>query len=116
MTFVLEAHLVLAFLVVFCAVVFSWNSMGRRVMSVVVGLQFLLGLVAAGMMGAAHETLSPVIFAHILCALGALIAYPLARRLGDRPGGGPTGMALGALGFVLVLVGFYLGLHMAGRV
>ncbi|MHB8146250.1 MAG: hypothetical protein ACYDGM_03175 [Vulcanimicrobiaceae bacterium] len=116
MTFLLEAHWLLAFLVVFCAIIFSWNSMGRRVMSVVVGLQFLLGLIVAGVMGAAHETLSPAIFAHILCALGALIAYPLARRLGDRPGGAAIGMALGALGFVLVLGGFYLGLHMAGRV
>ncbi len=116
MTFLLEAHWLLAFLVVFCAIVFSWNSMGRRVMSVVVGLQFLAGIVVAGVMGAAHQTLPPVVFVHILCALGALVAYPLARRLGDRPGGGAIGMMLGTLGFVLVLVTFYLGLHMAGRV
>lgn len=116
MTILLEAHLVLAFLVAFCAIVFSWNSMGRSVMSALVGLQFLLGLAVAGMMGAAHEALPPIIFAHILCALGALIVYPLARRLGDRPGGAATGMALGGLGVVLVFLGFYLGLHMAGRV
>ena len=116
MSWVLEIHLVVAFLVLLCAIVFSWNSLGQRVMNVVVSVQVLIGLIAVGMLGPRVGTLGPAIWWHLASAIAALIVYVLARRLGDRPGGRRTGMLLGALGFVLVVVGFYLGLHMAGRV
>ena len=90
--------------------------MGRRVMNAVVGLQVLVGLIVAGLMGAALGPQMASVGLHLLCGAGALVAYIFARRLGDRPGGARTGMMLGALGLVFILIGFYLGLHMVGKV
>ena len=109
MNILVETHLVIAFLVLLCAAVFSWNSMGRRVMSVIAGLQVLIGLVVAGVLGAKHIPLSPLSMVHLLCAVVLLAIYVLARRLGDRPGGERIGMVLGALGLVLVIVTIVLG-------
>ena len=116
MSMVLEIHLVFAFLVLLCALVFSWNSLGQRVMGAVLGAQILIGVIAVGMLGKGVSALAPSIWWHLAVAIAALLAYMLARRLGDRPGGKLAGIALGALGLVLVIVGLYIGLHMAGRV
>jgi hypothetical protein len=111
MTLLKDAHFIIAFLVALCALVFSWNSMGRRVMNAVTGLQFLVGLILAGVLGAQHIPLSPLTMVHLLCALGLVIIYVLAKRLGDRPGGERIGLILGALGVILVFVTIALGLR-----
>lgn len=112
----LEIHIVVAFLVVLCALVFSWNDLGRRVVNAVAALQFLIGLILAGVMGAQHIPVPPNLIVHILCALLVLGAYGMAMRYGKRAGGARTALALSIVGFVLVFVTFYLGLHMAGKV
>lgn len=116
MDWLLEIHLVFAFLVLLCALVFSWSSLGRRVMNVVLGIQILIGLAAVGMLGPGVRAIAPAIWWHLGVTIAALIVYVVARRLGDRPGGKLTGMLLGGLGLALVIFGLYLGLHMAGRV
>ncbi|HEV7180795.1 MAG TPA: hypothetical protein VGN11_13060 [Candidatus Baltobacteraceae bacterium] len=112
----LEIHTVVAFLVVLCAVVFSWNDLGRRVVNAVAGLQFLLGLALAATMGASHMGMPPQLWLHLLCAILILAAYGLAMRFGKRAGGARTALALSVAGIVLVFVTFYLGLQMAGKV
>ena len=112
----LEIHLVVAFLVVLCALVFSWNDLGRRVVNAVAALQFLLGLILAGVMGAQHVPMPPRLWVHLLSALLVLAAYGMAMRYGKRAGGARTALMLSIAGFVLVFVTFYLGLQMAGKV
>jgi hypothetical protein len=87
MSVVLEIHLVLAFLVALCAVVFSWTPNGRRVVNAVVALQFVVGLVVAAVMGARHMTIPPAVWLHLLIALGVLACYGMAVRAGKRAGG-----------------------------
>jgi hypothetical protein len=116
MSIVLEIHLAVGFLVALCALIFTWNSMGRRVMNAVLGLQVLIGFVVAGMLGAALSALGSAVWLHIVCAILALLAYGFSRRIGDRPGGAGRGLALAIAGFVLVFVTIYLGWHLAGRV
>lgn len=113
MTVVGEVHLVVAFLVGLCALLFSWNSTGRRVMNAITGLQVVIGLVFAGMMGAAHEPLPRSLWLHVVTALAAMGAYIAARRIGDRAGGSKRAAAISVLGVVLVLLTIYLGLRMA---
>lgn len=112
---ILEIHLVVAFFVALCAVIFSWNSMGRRVMNAVTGLQFLVGLITAGILGANHIPMQPAIGAHAASALLAMVCYIFARREGDRAGGSRRAMVLSVLGVVFVFISIYLGLHMAGK-
>lgn len=112
MTIVFEIHYAVAFLVVLCGVIFSWSSMGRRVMNAVVGLQVLIGLVAAGMMGAQHLAMPPGIWIHILLGLAAVAAYGFARRLGDRAGGATSGLVLSLAGLVCVIAAFVVGLRL----
>jgi uncharacterized membrane protein YcaP (DUF421 family) len=112
----LEIHLVVAFLVVLCALVFSWNDLGRRVVNAVASLQFLLGLILAGVMGAQHVPMPPRLWVHLLSALLVLAAYGMSIRFGKRAGGARTALTLSIVGFVLVFVTFYLGLSMAGKV
>ena len=112
----LEIHFVVAFLVVLCAIVFSWNDLGRRVVNAVAGLQFLIGLILAGIMGSQHVPMPPNLWLHIFCALLVMASYGMAMRFGKRAGGARTALALSIVGFVLVFVTFYLGLHMAGKV
>ena len=83
--------------------------MGLRVMNAVAGLQLLIGLILAGMIGAKHIPLPPLAMVHILCAFGVLALYILAKRFGDRPGGRNMGLLLGALGMVLVFVTIAIG-------
>ena len=116
MNVVLEIHLVVAFLLALCAIIFSWNVPGRRVVNAVAALQFLVGLVVAGMFGASHTPLPSGAIVHIVAALLILACYGLAMRFGKRAGGSGTAMAFSVAGLILVLYNIYLGLHMAGGV
>lgn len=116
MDVILEIHLVVAFLAALCAIVFSWNTRGRRVVNAVVALQFIVGLVAAGIMGANHEALPGQIWLHLVVALLALGAYGAAIGAGRRAGGASRAMVFSILGLVLVFANIWLGIHMAGRV
>ncbi len=109
---ILEIHWVFAFLVVLCAIVLGWTQMGRSVMAAVLGLQILIGIIAAALI----HPLAPVIFIHILGALLALVAYMVARRIAARDGNGTIPLILSAVGLVLVLVTGYLGMQAVGRI
>ena len=109
---VLEIHLVVAFLLALCAVIFSWSVMGRRVVNAVAGLQFIVGLVAAGMLG---KNAPPAVWGHLLVGLLILGAYGMAMSAGKREGGAGRALAFSIVGFVLVFANIWLGLHMAGR-
>ncbi len=115
MDVILEIHLVVAFLLALCALIFSWESRGLRVVNAVAGLQVLLGLIVAGMFGAAHRALPPQIWLHILIALLILGAYGMAIRMAKRAGSRGPGLALAIIGIVLVFANIYLGFHMYGR-
>ena len=108
-------HFVLAFLVLLCAVVFGWNSRGRRVVNAVLGLQFLCGLIYAGAYALQGIALPTAVWAHAGVTLAAMAAYGFARRLGDRPGGKLTGLLLSIAGLLCVALALYLGLRAAGR-
>jgi len=108
-------HFVLGFLVLLCALVFSWNALGRRVMNAVVGLQFLCGLALAGTFGMQHVPLPTGVWTHLGLAFVALLAYGMAMVFGKRPGGGRIALALSIAGLICVCGTVYLGLHMAGQ-
>lgn len=112
----LEIHYVVAFLVVLCAIVFSWSTLGRRVVNAIVGLQFIVGLALAGVMGASHIPVPQSLWIHILCVLVVFASYGMAMRFGRQAGGAKTALAFSVVGFVFVLLTFYLGLHMSGKV
>lgn len=116
MSVVLEIHLVVAFLLALCAIIFSWNAPGRRVVNAIAALQFLIGLVVAGMFGASHTPLPPQVWLHIIAAILILGCYGLAMRFGKRAGGSGTAMAFSLAGLLLVLFNIYLGWQMAGGV
>ena len=116
MKVVLEIPLVVAFLLVLCAIIFSWNVPGRRVVNAVAALQFLVGLLVAGMMGAAHQPLPPQVWLHIILAVLILGAYGMAMRFGKRAGSGGAALAFSVIGLALVLLNIYLGWQMAGGV
>ncbi|MBV8637798.1 MAG: hypothetical protein JO322_06905 [Candidatus Eremiobacteraeota bacterium] len=116
MSVVLEIHLVVAFLLALCAIIFSWNQQGRRVVNAVAALQFIVGLVVAGMLGASHVPLPPQVWLHIIAALLILACYGMAMRFGKRAGGSGTAMAFSVAGLLLVLYNIYLGWTMAGGV
>ncbi len=107
--YILDAHFIVAALVIICAVVFSWNTMGRRVMVAVTGLQVLVGLVVAGVFHPA----SSLIWLHLTGALAAMVAYIFARRIGEQPGKGALALALSLLGLVLAVGTFALGMTLA---
>jgi hypothetical protein len=112
MQIALEVHLGVAFLVVLCAIVFSWNNLGRRVVNAVAGLQVLIGLVAAGIIGAEHLPMPPALGLHVAVAIVILACYGMASRFGRRPGGGGRALVLSAIGLIAVLYNVYLGWHM----
>ncbi len=116
MSVVLEIHLVVAFLLALCAIIFSWNEQGRRVVNAVAGLQFLVGVVLAGMFGASHTPLPPQVWLHIIAAVLILACYGVAMRFGKRAGGSGTALAFSVAGLILVLYNIYLGWSMAGGV
>jgi len=110
---VLEIHLVIAFLAVLCAVVFSWTPLGRRVVNAVVALQFLVGLSAAGIMGASHVALPPPIWGHLLIAVLALACYGMAMRFGKQAGGATRALLFSIAGLVLIVLNVVMGWRMA---
>jgi len=114
MSILTEIHQVVAFLAVLCAIIFSWNPNGRRVVSAVVALQFLLGLAVAGVMGAQHLAPPPSLWEHLALAVAILACYGLAMRFGKQAGGAVRALAFSVAGLLLVLLNVYLGLHMAG--
>lgn len=114
MTILLETHQVVAFLAVLCAIIFSWNATGRRVVTAVVTLQLLLGLVIAGVSGAQHVAQPPALLWHVVIGVLVLGAYGLAMRFGKQAGGALRALVFSIVGLLLVLGNVYLGLHMAG--
>ena len=113
MSVVIEIHLVLAFLVALCALVFSWTPNGRRVVNAVVGLQFLMGLTVAAVMGANHVPIPPAVWLHLLVAVAILACYGIAIRAGKRAGGATLALTLSVLGIVLIVINILIGLHIA---
>lgn len=108
---VLEIHLVVAYLVALLALFVGWVPLGRRVMVAIVGLQVGIGIVAAGIAGASHLSLPGTIALHIVLALLAMGAYIAARRIAER-NGATAGLALSALGLILVVATIVVGLRM----
>ncbi|HTU82250.1 MAG TPA: hypothetical protein VMF61_08980 [Candidatus Acidoferrales bacterium] len=112
MTFVSSFHFLMAFLVALCALVFSWNAMGRRVVSVVLGIQILVGLALAGTFAAAHRTFPSVIGLHVGAALGAAVCYGIAGAMGRRAGRARGAVVFAILGLLLVAVAVGYGMNM----
>lgn len=112
MTAALDIHFVLAYLTALCALVFSWSSLGRRVINVVLGLQILAGLAVAGLLGANHLSLPRGAAFHIAAALAAIVFYGLASRAAKRPGGNRGTLVLSVLGLLCVAIALYLGIRM----
>lgn len=112
MTTVLEIHLVVAYLVALLALFVGWVQIGRRVMVGIIGLQVLLGLIAAGIAGANHLTLPKTLAFHIVAALVAMAFYIVARRVGDR-GAKTNALIFSALGFLTVVLTIVIGLKMS---
>ena len=116
MGLLLETHYVVAFLVVLCAIVFSWSSLGRRVVNAVAVLQLIVGIALAGVMGSSRMPLPQTIWVHILSAVVVLGCYGMAMRYGRQAGGARAALAFSAFGLIFTCVTFYLGLHMTGKV
>jgi len=114
MSRLLEIHQVVAFLVLLCGIIFSWNTMGRRVVNAVVALQVLLGIAVAAVLGMSHEVIPPLTWLHLLVAVAIMGCYGMAMRAGKQAGGSKRALALSIAGVVLILANVYLGLHMAG--
>lgn len=108
-------HWVFAFLVILCAVALGWVQVGQRVMVTVIGVQVLIGIVFAAMLGSGIAGLGARIGEHVLCALLAMGAYIAARRLGAAGSRGAQ-IGLAALGLVLLGLTAYVGLKMHGRI
>jgi hypothetical protein len=109
-------HFVLAFLVALCALVFSWNSRGRRVINAVLGLQAMCGIVLVSADLLQHAAVPNAVWLHAGGTLGALAAYGFARRLGDRPGGKRAGLLLSIAGLLCICATIYLGVAAAGQI
>jgi hypothetical protein len=109
-------HFVLAFLVVLCALVFSWDTRGRRVINAVLGLQALCGIVLVSADVLVHAPVPIAVWYHVAGTLGALLAYGFARRLGDRPGGGRTALLPSVAGLLCICATAYLGVAAAGQI
>ncbi|HUY11320.1 MAG TPA: hypothetical protein VMV73_03565 [Candidatus Dormibacteraeota bacterium] len=105
----LDAHFIVAWLVIICALVFSWTTLGRRVMVAVTGLQILVGLIVAAVL---HPP-NPLIALHILGAVAAMVAYIFARRTGEKPEQRVLSIVLSAVGVLLVAATFSVGLTIA---
>jgi hypothetical protein len=113
MSVVLEIHLVLAFLVALCAVVFSWTPNGRRVVNAVVVLQFVMGLVVAAVMGASHITIPAAVWLHLLVAILILACYGMAMRAGKRAGGATPALTFSVIGIALIVINIVMGWRIA---
>jgi len=112
MTTVLEIHLVAAYLVAVLALFVGWVPVGRRVMVAIIGLQVLIGAIAAGVAGANHLTLPKTLALHVIAALLAMAFYIVGRRVGDR-GATVHALVLSALGFITVIATIVIGMRMS---
>ena len=106
-----QIHLAFAFLVLLCALLLGWVQLGRRVMIALIGVQFLIGLIYAGMLGKATP---PEVLWHALGAVLATVAYVAGRRLGDRSTSPAVPIVLSLVGLALLVGTAYVGLHMHG--
>jgi hypothetical protein len=112
MTFASDVHFLLGFLVALCALVFSWNALGRRVINAVLGLQVLAGLLVLGIHLSRHEPFAPGLGWHIASALAAVACYGVASAFGRRAGGARPSLALSIVGLLLVMVAVTFGMRM----
>ena len=108
-------HWSFAVLVLLCAFALGWNQLGRRVMLALVGIQFLLGLVYLGMIGAGAAALGGRLWMHILGWLLATIAYALGSRAGRSSQSKVVPALFSFIGLVLLLTTAWVGLAMHGR-
>lgn len=104
-----QIHLGFAFLVLLCALLLGWVQLGRRVMIALVGVQFLIGMIYAALLGKATP---PDVLWHVLGAVLATVAYVAGRRLGDRSTSPAVPIALSLLGLLLLIGTAYVGVHM----
>jgi hypothetical protein len=109
-------HWSVAFLILLSALLLGWVQLGRRVMVALIGLQVLIGIVYAAVLGAALATKGAILGVHIVGALLAMAAYMVGRRLGERGGSRFVPLALSAVGLIVLFATAYLGLKMYGRV
>ncbi len=105
-------HWAFAFLLLLCALLFGWVQMGRRVMVALIGIQVLIGVVFAGLIGRPPM----LIIWHILFALLAMGAYIAGRRLGAGSKSRVIPMLFSLLGLLLLVLTAYVGLKMHGRI
>lgn len=109
-------HWSFAFLLILCAALLGWVQLGRRLMVALFGIQFVIGVVYLGMLGAGVAALGGRLWLHILGWLLAMSAYIVGRRLGEGTRNRTVPIVLSALGLVLLLLTGYLGLMMHGRI
>lgn len=110
-----EIHLVVAFLLAFCAIIFNWNPSGRRVVNAVAGLQVLVGVVLAVFMGVSHDPMPPSIWIHIIVAVVIMACYGIAIRSDKRAGGGARALMYAIVGLVLIAANIFYGWKLAGH-
>ncbi|MDQ2991620.1 MAG: hypothetical protein M3R30_02215 [Candidatus Eremiobacteraeota bacterium] len=109
-------HWVFAFLVLLCAVTMGWMQLGQRVMVAVIGIQVLIGIVLAVVLGAGIGGLGARVAEHIVGALLAMGAYIAARRAAQSGVSRPLQLTIAAVGLLLLIGTAYLGLKMHGRI
>jgi len=109
-------HWVFAFLVLLAAVTMGWVQLGQRLMVALIGIQVLIGIVYAAMLGTALAGAGARIGEHILGALLAMGAYIVARRASTRVPSRPVQLGLAAAGLLLLIGTAYLGLKMSGKI
>ena len=112
MAFAVDVHFLIAFLTALCALVFSWNELGRRVINAVLGLQILVGLVVLGMHVRAHEGFHHELGWHVAGAVAAAACYGAAGAFGRRAGGARAALAASIAGLLLVGATIVVGLRM----
>lgn len=116
MTTILEIHLGFAFFVFLLGLLIGWVQLGRQVLTAVIGIQVLIGVIAAGIAGASHMSLPRTLWIHIVGALLAMFAYIVGRRVVDR---GPEdyrliGWGISLLGLVFIVFTIWFGVSMVG--
>jgi uncharacterized membrane protein YccC len=109
-------HWVFAFLVLLAAVTMGWMQVGQRLMVALIGVQVVIGIVFAAMLGPGIGGMGARVGEHILGALLAMGAYIAARRLSERGASRGVQLALAAVGLLLLIGTAYLGLKMHGRI
>lgn len=109
-------HWSVAFLILLSALLLGWVQLGRRVMVALIGLQVLIGIVYAAVLGAALATKGAILGVHIVGALLAMAAYMVGRRLAERGGSRLVPLALSAVALIVLFATAYLGLKMFGRI